>query len=908
MGLLIAPYNTAMRHVGQGFNSYTQEICIDDAVVIDPGRPFNTLTNDGSTMMDFRNGMKGESPYSAVRDLSPTERELLGIAEEADTAHDADPEIRAEPELEAEPMAKKDQILPVDSGTKSKQEPKLALKSAGDDGRDGGNSNSGEMTRGVNSSTHTNDDANNKKTAENNDNIDTALEGKESDNNVDASGDETTVVKETPKPAPRKKEEAKPSLVPKSKKPTKEERTAARKEAAFKKKREDDDEKQAAERKEAETKANQRAEEADKRARAAASGVRAYTKAERDALLKDLTNDVTDDMNISGALSIKYGNIGGSGRGAFVNTEKFKDSDLNFYISVKVVNQTINMKDALVYQPLRTVDSNNFREVYGDSFISGFIEGGEFNAIVSMKVHNKAQLMNIEAEAKVAMTVGVADISAEAAVKVAKKNISNNTETTIMVSWSGGGYIKPIDEPWDIESLMSAAARFPDLVAITPQRTYAILTKYETLRSFVKLKPAAFSPMAYENAQMYTNTLLDVYMDYKNLHKKLGSWIFDVENNISGLQANSAWKKKDGNNNIDDGGEHGDDDDSNEQKKQKKGIKREDTTTSYQALAITGSTHDRSRFPISLGGLDIAKKACRIQMTRIVNEVDAITKDPSLATIEGRPEPFMPVRLFKEHLPAVIRIVKPPAVPLRLEELKPGFDRQYPQLCPDFDTLEEAERLSLTELERERPTIGRFFRLAKPVGSAKTGTPFNNVDFLRFDTHITDVHVEVYKGVVSYIEVKYSNGLLARHGGQYDSNATKYFKLKGLGRHERIIAAAVETGKSGMPEPDKPKEKIDTSPVEPRITRLKLYTNRGRKLAAQAIIAVLAPLMSWTSRIDPIMDNSFVKGFWGYSKNGLNGMLEDGIWRLGIIWGNNLTPEVPPTGDSSTDNKKIGNP
>lgn len=76
-------------------------------------------------------------------------------------------------------------------------------------------------------------------------------------------------------------------------------------------------------------------------------------------------------MSISGALSIKYGAIGGSGRGAFVNSDKFKDSDLNFYISVKVVNQTINMRDSLVYQPLRSVDSADFRKVYGDSFISG---------------------------------------------------------------------------------------------------------------------------------------------------------------------------------------------------------------------------------------------------------------------------------------------------------------------------------------------------------------------------------------------------------------------------------------------------------------------------------------------------------------------------------------------------------
>ena len=76
-------------------------------------------------------------------------------------------------------------------------------------------------------------------------------------------------------------------------------------------------------------------------------------------------------MNISGALSIKYGAIGGSGRGAFVNSDKFHESDLNFYISVKVTNQTTNLKDALVYQPLHSVDAANFREVYGDCFISG---------------------------------------------------------------------------------------------------------------------------------------------------------------------------------------------------------------------------------------------------------------------------------------------------------------------------------------------------------------------------------------------------------------------------------------------------------------------------------------------------------------------------------------------------------
>src|SRR5262249_750603 len=48
----------------------------------------------------------------------------------------------------------------------------------------------------------------------------------------------------------------------------------------------------------------------------------------------DKLSDVTDDMNISGSLSVKYGTIGGSGRGAFIDSDKFKESDLNYYISV----------------------------------------------------------------------------------------------------------------------------------------------------------------------------------------------------------------------------------------------------------------------------------------------------------------------------------------------------------------------------------------------------------------------------------------------------------------------------------------------------------------------------------------------------------------------------------------------
>jgi hypothetical protein len=65
-----------------------------------------------------------------------------------------------------------------------------------------------------------------------------------------------------------------------------------------------------------------------------------------------------------------------------------------------------------------------------------------------------------------------------------KQNITRDTETTIAVNWSGGGSIKNPGDDWSIATLKRTAAAFPDLVAITPQRTYAILTKYTALESF----------------------------------------------------------------------------------------------------------------------------------------------------------------------------------------------------------------------------------------------------------------------------------------------------------------------------------------------------------------------------------------------------------------------------------------
>ena len=412
------------------------------------------------------------------------------------------------------------------------------------------------------------------------------------------------------------------------------------------------------------------------------------------------------------------------------------------------MNQTINFKDALEYNPIRSVNEHNFREVFGDSFISGFQEGGEFNALVSMKILNKAKKTDIQAEAKVAFTAGPVDIKAEANVNVAKANIETNTETTIQVSWSGGGHIKPREQQWDIQSLMQAAARFPDMVAECPQRTYAIITKYDTLRSFVMRKPGAYTPLQYENAQLYTNAMMDTFMSYKNLYTKVGTYIYDVQSKTKVIRPWPETPKK-------------------------------ASEVDHGTLAEKSSTTTSSPFPATIAGLEAARKAIRRQMASIVNEVDMIEKDPKKATDDDHVEPYQSAAAFEEMIP----IVEPPEKPKvtaplggkRImaktqtdddyeEEEEEAQATQSPALLTDGSVLTADEQSALEKLKERRPAIGKNLRATAPVGSQTKGLPFNNLEFLQPEWNLTKIQIEVANGAVSAFWIHYNNGLILSRG------------------------------------------------------------------------------------------------------------------------------------------------
>lgn len=486
----------------------------------------------------------------------------------------------------------------------------------------------------------------------------------------------------------------------------------------------------------------------------------------------DRLSDITDDMCISGALSIKAAKIGGSGRGSFIDSDKFKESDLTFYISVKVVNQTINFKDALQWKPIKKgITKENFPKIFGDSFISGFQEGGEFNAVVSMKILNKAKKTDIQASAKVAFTTGPMSVEAEANVGIARENIESNTETTIQVSWCGGGHIKPMEQQWDIKSLMAAASRFPDLVADCPQRTHAILTKYDSLRSFIEKQPPAYSKMQYENAQIYTNVLMDTFMSYKALYKQISDQMFQVRQKTMEIV---SWEKKD----AADAAEAN--------------ASNPTTSSSQNTNAVTKPVkkgengfypyvEDNSRFEASIGGLDLARKAIRRQMARIVNEVDEIERDPTQACDEDHEEPFQPTAAFEMRLPKVEipERLRPSQIPLtgqriiapvqseeeRMREAQRLADREKaPSLYADGTSVSPEEETAFKKYIDVDPSVGRHLKVTDSVGHTTHGKAFNNLDFVRHDWHIRRIAVQHGLGTVRSITIEYENGLTVQQG------------------------------------------------------------------------------------------------------------------------------------------------
>lgn len=205
-------------------------------------------------------------------------------------------------------------------------------------------------------------------------------------------------------------------------------------------------------------------------------------------------------------------------------------------------------------------------------------------------------------------------------------------------------------------------------MAITPQRTFAILTKYTALESFHKQQDN-FSPLDYENAGIYTGSLLDHYMDYKVLWKQITNATNELESKratiefgepsdemaaLAKIRELPVFVKK-----------------TEADKAREEGSPKSVSTGSqdYEAIELDGQTRSIAAasgtavekaakpplitiplFRPTFAGLIQARKICRSEMSKIVREVDYVAQDPSLA-VADRDAYFLHPLVFRQLLP-----------------------------------------------------------------------------------------------------------------------------------------------------------------------------------------------------------------------------------------------------------------
>lgn len=158
----------------------------------------------------------------------------------------------------------------------------------------------------------------------------------------------------------------------------------------------------------------------------------------------DSVSDIVDALNISSGATINSGSVKILGGTSLIRESTINESDINFIVSVKVTNEVPVSFGHMEFRPIPGLNPVHFPAVYGDSFIAGFLEGGEFSAIVSIKVDDKSKISKVKLAAEVQLLPRslIQPFSSNALLDKDNEDIWKDTEISISVSWAGGGEIK----------------------------------------------------------------------------------------------------------------------------------------------------------------------------------------------------------------------------------------------------------------------------------------------------------------------------------------------------------------------------------------------------------------------------------------------------------------------------------
>ncbi|KAF5634194.1 hypothetical protein F52700_5914 [Fusarium sp. NRRL 52700] len=227
--------------------------------------------------------------------------------------------------------------------------------------------------------------------------------------------------------------------------------------------------------------------------------------------LFERVSEVVDTMDVSRAATITTGRMEVHGHMNTLSAAEIDDADISLMVSVRVMSEITSLKGSAKFRPIDDMEAGSprFNETFGDSYISGFITGGLFMSIISFIGSDSDHKDKLIEAVKKGLTEPTMDLG----------NICKEFAITSIVQ---GVEVEGINRAADVASILRIASEFPDLVAQDPQRTWAILTKYKTNRSFNEWSSyQILKPLDYDSIAAYNSKLFDNYMQYSHLSKKV---------------------------------------------------------------------------------------------------------------------------------------------------------------------------------------------------------------------------------------------------------------------------------------------------------------------------------------------------------------------------------------------------
>ncbi|KAJ7065367.1 hypothetical protein C8F01DRAFT_1125383 [Mycena amicta] len=362
-------------------------------------------------------------------------------------------------------------------------------------------------------------------------------------------------------------------------------------------------------------------------------------------------SELVEALGVSAASQIKHA------RGhyaAFLNVDNFNDHDVHYLIRV-VASRSMPGPELSELDIIPNLPKEEFSKIYGDSFISGFNEGGEFVALISVKLGDSSPA-NIAAvkrqiEEQIDLTFHVGMPPPPEAVAWGWQQVRFLEGETKTVVQRRGGQISEAPSKWTLRDIREEVIGFAKHAFAHPVRLSPILTKYTTLRSFhVARMQYGFVVPEYEKhgANVYAEALRDAYMEYGHVAREIqnaqwgvahGFKSFTVEPEIAEIAQSSAQA-------------------SYETFERVPLQSKEEPIAEHHPEAPTRSPppkwfHALSPYPPSIVGLSKALQDCRDEMIGILEELDAVTDEPELASTSSRFWEHRTPMLLKTLLPTV---------------------------------------------------------------------------------------------------------------------------------------------------------------------------------------------------------------------------------------------------------------